>query len=61
MQYMCTVLIIHRMLLSFAIICVTVFLTDALDYGQNKKALQLADKVLKKQSDLSCAKVSSLW
>ena len=28
-----------------------------MDNGQNKKALQIADKVLKKQGDLHCAKV----
>ena len=31
--------------------------TDCLDNGNNKKALQEADKVLKKQKDLTCAKV----
>ncbi|CAG2164368.1 unnamed protein product [Oppiella nova] len=31
--------------------------TDCLDNGNNKKALQEADKVLKKQKDLVCAKV----
>ena len=31
--------------------------TDALDYGQHKKAMQIADKILKKQKDLKCAKV----
>ena len=30
---------------------------DALDYGQHKKAMQIADKILKKQKDLKCAKV----
>ncbi|GFO09844.1 N-alpha-acetyltransferase 25, natb auxiliary subunit-like [Plakobranchus ocellatus] len=30
---------------------------DCLDNGNNKKAIQEADKVLKKQKDLSCAKV----
>lgn len=32
-------------------------LYDALDYGQHKKALQIADKILKKQKDLKCARV----
>ena len=30
---------------------------DAVDNGQNKKAVQIADKILKKQGDLQCAKV----
>ena len=30
---------------------------DAVDNGHNKKAIQIADKVLKKQTDLHCAKV----
>lgn len=30
---------------------------DCLDNGNNKKAIQEADKVLKKQKDLQCAKV----
>lgn len=30
---------------------------DAVDNGQNKKAVQLADKILKKQDDLHCARV----
>lgn len=33
-------------------------LTDAIDNGQNKKVIQLVDKVLKKQPGLNCAKVS---
>ena len=37
----------------------SVFLiTDCLDNGNNKKAIQEADKVLKKQKDLQCAKVT---
>jgi hypothetical protein len=32
--------------------------SDCLDNGNNKKALQEADKVLKKQKDLQCARVS---
>ena len=31
--------------------------TDAIDNGQNKKAIQIADKIIKKQVDLHCAKV----
>ena len=31
---------------------------DAIDNGQFKKAVQLADKIMKKQNDLVCAKVS---
>ena len=31
---------------------------DAIDNGQFKKAVQLADKMMKKQSDLICAKVT---
>ena len=31
---------------------------DCLDNGNNKKALQEVDRLLKKQKDLSCAKVS---
>ena len=31
---------------------------DAIDNGQFKKAVQLADKMIKKQSDLICAKVT---
>lgn len=31
--------------------------TDWLDSGNNKKAIQEAERVLKKQSDLQCAKV----
>ena len=34
-----------------------VTLPDAVDNGQNKKAIQLADKILKKQDDLQCARV----
>ena len=30
---------------------------DAVDNGQNKKAVQIADKILKKQGELHCAKV----
>ena len=33
---------------------------DAVDNGQNKKAVQLADKILKKQDDLQCARVHTL-
>ena len=33
------------------------FLQDYLDNGNNKKALQEADKVLKKQTDFPCCKV----
>jgi CRISPR/Cas system CSM-associated protein Csm2 small subunit len=32
-------------------------LYDAIDNRQNKKALQIADKIIKKQEDLYCAKV----
>ena len=31
--------------------------SDAIDNGQNKKAIQLVDKVLKKTPNLHCAKV----
>lgn len=31
--------------------------SDAVDNGHNKKAVQIADKILKKQGDLHCAKV----
>ena len=31
--------------------------SDCLDNGNNKKAITEADKVLKKQKDLTCAKV----
>lgn len=39
---------------------------DAVDNGQNKKAVQLADKILKKKKDLQCARVrrrreESVW
>ena len=34
--------------------------SDCLDNGNNKKAIQEADKVLKKQKDLQCAKVIQL-
>ena len=41
--------------------CVYVFLyiqiSDAVDNGHNKKAIQIAEKILKKQGDLHCAKV----
>lgn len=33
---------------------------DAVDNGQNKKAIQLADKILKKQEGLHCARVCSM-
>ncbi len=33
------------------------FIVDCLDNGNNKKALQEAEKVLKKQKDFLCAKV----
>lgn len=33
---------------------------DALDSMNNKQAIQLADKILKKQKDLHCAKVSMI-
>lgn len=33
------------------------FIADCLDNGKNKKALQEADKLLKKQKDFLCAKV----
>ena len=36
---------------------VTLFCPDAIDNRQNKKALQIADKIIKKQEDLYCAKV----
>ena len=36
---------------------VCVLTADAVDNGQNKKAIQIADKILKKQVDLQCAKV----
>lgn len=39
------------------IVCVCVRTADAVDNGQNKKAVQIADKILKKQGDLQCAKV----
>lgn len=32
---------------------------DCLDNGNNKKAIQEADRILKKQRDFSCAKVRS--
>lgn len=35
-------------------------LLDAVDNGQNKKAIQLADKILKKESDLQCARVRNV-
>ena len=34
---------------------------DAVDNGQNKKAIQLADKLLRKQEDLYPAKVSLIF
>lgn len=37
---------------------ICVLLTDALDSMNNKQAIQLADKILKKQKDLHCAKVT---
>jgi hypothetical protein len=33
------------------------YTSDALDSLNNKKAIQQADKILKKQKDLHCAKV----
>ena len=36
---------------------VTLCCPDAIDNRQNKKALQIADKIIKKQEDLYCAKV----
>lgn len=33
---------------------------DAIDNGQNKKALHIADKIIKKQEHLFCAKVHSI-
>lgn len=39
------------------IIFFTIYLVDFIDTGNYKKALQEADKVLKKQKDFSCAKV----
>ena len=35
--------------------------TDAVDNGQNKKAVQLADKILKKQDELQCARVRRVF
>ena len=37
---------------------ICILLTDALDSMNNKQAIQLADKILKKQKDLHCAKVT---
>lgn len=37
---------------------ICVLLTDALDSMNNKQAIQLVDKILKKQKDLHCAKVT---
>ena len=37
---------------------VCVSFADALDSMNNKQAIQLADKILKKQKDLHCAKVT---
>ena len=34
-----------------------ILLADCLDNGNNKKAIQEADKVLRKQKDFQCAKV----
>ena len=34
---------------------------DAIDNGQNKKAVQLVDKILKKQESLHCAKVRAAF
>ena len=39
-------------------VCIVCVLLDAVDSGHNKKAVQLAEKILKKQDDLHCAKVS---
>ena len=33
------------------------FFSDALDNANNKQAIKLADNILKKQKDFSCAKV----
>ena len=38
-------------------VCLYVQISDAVDNGHNKKAVQIADKILKKQGDLHCAKV----
>ena len=38
-----------------------VVFTDALDSMNNKQAIQLADKILKKQKDLHCAKVTVIF
>ena len=42
-------------------VCVCIYVytrtADAVDNGHNKKAIQIADKILKKQGDLHCAKV----
>jgi N-terminal acetyltransferase B complex non-catalytic subunit len=37
------------------------YMSDALDSLNNKKAIQNADKILKKQKDLHCAKVSVVY
>ena len=47
----------------FPLSCPCIF-ADAIDNGQNKKAVQMADKILKKQDNLHCAKVlidHDLW
>ena len=41
----------------YLILSIKFFFLDWLDIGNNKKAIQEADKVLKKQPNLQCAKV----
>ena len=44
--------------ISLSELCIyNVILVDCLDNGNNKKALQEAEKLLKKQKDFPCAKV----
>ena len=43
--------------LPYICIIILCFMLDALDSLNNKKAIQHADKILKKQKDLHCAKV----
>lgn len=43
---------------SGVILCVCSSSADYLDNGNNKMAIQQADKLLKKHKDLHCAKVS---
>lgn len=40
---------------------ICVVFSDALDSMNNKQAIQLADKILKKQKDLYCAKVTVIF